>query len=153
MRYRVGGIFFRYVRGIARSLKSGYVCTYWKVCEHLRKNLRSHVIRNCWWPHWTPNDSIALVQLVGEAPCPTQAVSTLTCKAAVVCCYLPMIIFRAHARARACCYEVSGNQEGWKLNGTYEVVVYSDDDNILGGSIHTVRENTEALLVVGGRLV
>ena len=34
-----------------------------------------------------------------------------------------------------------------KLHGTYQLVVYADDVNILGGSIHTVNENA-ALVVV-----
>jgi len=34
-----------------------------------------------------------------------------------------------------------------KLNGTHLLLVYADDVNILGGSIHTVRENAEALIV------
>jgi hypothetical protein len=33
-----------------------------------------------------------------------------------------------------------------KLNGTNQLLVYADD-NILGGSVHTIRKNTEALLV------
>jgi len=34
-----------------------------------------------------------------------------------------------------------------KLNGTHQLLVYVDDVNILGGSVHTVKENTEALVV------
>ena len=35
-----------------------------------------------------------------------------------------------------------------KLHGTYQLLVYADDINILGGSIHNVKENAEALVVV-----
>ena len=34
-----------------------------------------------------------------------------------------------------------------KLNGTYRVLVYADDVNILGGNVHTVKENAETLVV------
>jgi len=34
-----------------------------------------------------------------------------------------------------------------KLNGTHQFLVYSDDVNILGGSVHTVNENAEAVVV------
>ena len=43
--------------------------------------------------------------------------------------------------------KVEANKEGLKLNGTHQLLVYADDLNILGGSIHTVRKNTEALLI------
>jgi len=38
-------------------------------------------------------------------------------------------------------------QDGWKLNGTHQVLVYADDVNILGGSVFAVEKNTEALVV------
>ena len=41
---------------------------------------------------------------------------------------------------------VQVNQDGLKLNGTHQLVVYVDDVNILGGSAHTVKENAEALV-------
>jgi len=39
------------------------------------------------------------------------------------------------------------NQDGLKLNGTHQILVYADDVNILGGSIHTTKKQTEALVV------
>jgi len=42
---------------------------------------------------------------------------------------------------------VQVNQDGLKLNGAYGVLVYADDVNILGGSVHTTKENAEALVV------
>ena len=39
------------------------------------------------------------------------------------------------------------SQDGFKLNGAHQRLVYADDDNILEGSVHTVKENTEALVV------
>jgi len=42
---------------------------------------------------------------------------------------------------------VQVNQDGLKLNVTHQLLVYSDDVNILGGSVHTVKKNREALLV------
>jgi predicted SPOUT superfamily RNA methylase MTH1 len=43
--------------------------------------------------------------------------------------------------------KVQANKEGLKLNGTHQVLVYTGDVNILGGSIHTIRKNTEALVI------
>ena len=34
------------------------------------------------------------------------------------------------------------------LNGTHQLLIYADNVNISGGSVHTVKENAEALLVV-----
>jgi len=41
---------------------------------------------------------------------------------------------------------VQVNQDGLKLNGTHQILTYSDDVIILGGSIHTLKENSEALV-------
>ena len=41
---------------------------------------------------------------------------------------------------------VQVNQDGLKLNGTHQLVAYADDVIRLGGGIHTVKENGEALL-------
>jgi len=41
-----------------------------------------------------------------------------------------------------------GFNSGFKgLNGTLQFLAYADDVNILGGSVHTVKENAEALVV------
>jgi hypothetical protein len=34
-----------------------------------------------------------------------------------------------------------------KLTGTHQLLVYADNVNIVGGSMHTVKENTESLIV------
>ena len=41
---------------------------------------------------------------------------------------------------------VQVNQDGLKLNDTLQLLAYADDVNILGGSVHTVKKNTEALV-------
>ena len=42
---------------------------------------------------------------------------------------------------------VQVNQDGLTLNGTHQLLAYADDVNILGGSVHTVKEKAEALVV------
>jgi hypothetical protein len=39
------------------------------------------------------------------------------------------------------------NQDGLKLNGTHQLLVYVDEVNILGGSIQTIKVSTEAMVV------
>jgi hypothetical protein len=34
-----------------------------------------------------------------------------------------------------------------KLNGVHQLLVYADDSNLLGGSIHTIKKSAEAILV------
>ena len=38
-------------------------------------------------------------------------------------------------------------QDGLKLNGTHQLLVYADYVNIVGGSVHAIKESTEALVV------
>ena len=42
---------------------------------------------------------------------------------------------------------VQVNQDGLKLNGTHQLLAYADDVNILGKSIHKLKENAEDLVV------
>jgi len=43
--------------------------------------------------------------------------------------------------------EVQVHQKGLKLNDTHHFLVYADDVNILGGSVHTIKKNADALTV------
>jgi hypothetical protein len=48
------------------------------------------------------------------------------------------------------CYPIGTikvKQDGLKLNGTHQLLVYADDVNILGGSVHTVRVKQKLSLV------
>ena len=42
---------------------------------------------------------------------------------------------------------VQVNQEGLKLNDTHQHFVYTDDVNILSGSLYTIMENKEAFVL------
>jgi hypothetical protein len=42
---------------------------------------------------------------------------------------------------------VQANRDGLILNGAHQLLVYADDVNTLDGSIHTIKKNTEALVV------
>ena len=39
------------------------------------------------------------------------------------------------------------NQDGLKLNGAHQLLVYTDGVNIVGGSVHTIKENAEGFVV------
>jgi hypothetical protein len=44
---------------------------------------------------------------------------------------------------------VQVNQDGMKLNHIHQLLVYVDDVNILGGSVHTIKGNIDAVIVAG----
>jgi hypothetical protein len=35
-----------------------------------------------------------------------------------------------------------------KINRTHQLLVYVDDVNILGGSVHTIKKNIDAIIIV-----
>ena len=43
--------------------------------------------------------------------------------------------------------KVQVNQDGLKLNGAHQLLVYTDGVNIVGGSVHTIKENAEGFVV------
>jgi hypothetical protein len=43
--------------------------------------------------------------------------------------------------------KVQVNQDGLKLNGTHQIMVYADNVNILGRSVHTIKENAGGVVV------
>ena len=48
---------------------------------------------------------------------------------------------------------VQVNQDVLKLSGTNQLLVYADSVNILGGSIHTMKENAEVFMVASREIV
>jgi hypothetical protein len=40
---------------------------------------------------------------------------------------------------------VKENEVDLELNGTYEILFYADDSNLLGDSVNTIKENSETL--------
>ena len=42
---------------------------------------------------------------------------------------------------------VQVNQDGLILNGAHKLLVYADDVNMLDGNVHTIKKNTESLVV------
>jgi hypothetical protein len=46
---------------------------------------------------------------------------------------------------------VRANEAGFQLNGTYQFLFYTDDVNILSGSINTIKKNTEDLVAASKR--
>ena len=53
----------------------------------------------------------------------------------------------AHPRRR-----IQVNQKALKLNGTNQLLVYADDVSIVGGNVHSIKKNTDASLLLVGRL-
>jgi len=44
------------------------------------------------------------------------------------------------------------NKDALKLNGAYQLLVFADDVNILGGSVQTIKENPKALTVASKKI-
>jgi len=60
---------------------------------------------------------------------------------------LSPLLFKFVLRVEYAIRRAEVNQDGLKLNGTHQLLVYADDVNILAGSIHIIRAKAEALVV------
>jgi hypothetical protein len=49
--------------------------------------------------------------------------------------------------------KVQENQVGLNLNGTYQLLVYADDVNVLRNNIDAIKKNTDTLIDAVRRLV
>ena len=47
---------------------------------------------------------------------------------------------------------IQANQKGLEFDGTFQLLIYAGNVNVLGGSIHTVRKNTDALLIASKKI-
>jgi len=47
-------------------------------------------------------------------------------------------------KVKHCVRRVQENQDGLKLNGRHQFLVYADDVNVLGAILHSMKENNEA---------
>jgi hypothetical protein len=47
-----------------------------------------------------------------------------------------------------CIKKFQANQDGFRLNGTYQILVNVDGVNVLGENVYNIKKNTEALLVI-----
>jgi len=43
--------------------------------------------------------------------------------------------------------KIQANQDGLILNATHQILVYADNINMLGRSIHTIKKNTDPVVV------
>ena len=58
---------------------------------------------------------------------------------------LSPLLFNFVSRVEYAIRRAEVNQDGLKLNGIHQLLVYADDFNILGGCVYNVKENAEAL--------
>ena len=54
--------------------------------------------------------------------------------------------FKSHVAPTTLGFYIYDRLKCLKLNGTHQLLAYADDVNILGGSVHTVKKNAEALV-------